>query len=275
MKIPVSVIIPVYNKERYLRKTINSILNQTFQPNEIIIVDDCSFDGSVKIIKKLKNSFSEIKLIELKSNFGVSHARNIGAKYATNELITFLDADDYYANPQKLENEYKLYRNYEDEKIGCCIYSKIVVVDMNEKRVRTSPPNKRYLQGNILENLLEWVDFSIVPRDFIVSKNEFMNVGGYNEKRSQYEDLELLLSLAKNNMFYCTFQDGTAYRQTGVGLSEDRNGSLKINFDEVIKNSLDELPSKRRKNIAFKRNIRRKCMKIYKKMRIAVKKIKG
>lgn len=274
MKIPVSVIIPVYNKEKYLEKTIKSVLNQTFRPNEIIFVDDCSSDDSVKIIKELKKSFEEIKLVELESNSGVSCARNIGAKYATNELITFLDADDYYVNPQKLENEYKLYEHYKKEKIGCCTYSKIVVVDIDEKRMRNSPTNRRYLQGNILEKLLEWVDFSVVPRDYIVSKKEFMNAGGYNEKRSQYEDLELIFALAKNNMFYCTFQDGTAYRQTGTGLSVDRNGSLKRNFDEVILNGLDMLPPKSKNKTTFKRRIRKKCMKIYKSIRIAANKFK-
>lgn len=267
MNVPVSVIVPVYNKEKYLVKATESIINQTYLPMEIIFVDDCSSDESVKVICELKKKYPIIELITLNENSGVSCARNIGAKHAKYDVITFMDADDYYSNTKKIENEYKLYTMYTEKGIRCCVYSKIVLVDDNEKRIKTCKPNRKYLQGDIFTKLLEWIDFATIQRDYLVSKSAFFNVGGYNEKRSQFEDLELLFALARNNMFYCTCEEGTAYRQTGTGLSVDKNGSLKKNFDEVIQNCLRELPFDIKKSIIMKRSIRKRYVKLQKKIK--------
>lgn len=91
----VSVIIPVYNTEEYLEQSIGSVINQSYKNLEIIIVDDCSDDDSVKIIKKFAKEDERIKLIELEERKGVGAARNIGLKKATGEYIYFFDSDDY------------------------------------------------------------------------------------------------------------------------------------------------------------------------------------
>ena len=87
----ISVIIPIYNKVTCIKKTIQSVLNQSYQCIEIICVDDGSTDGSIDVI----NSFADprIKLFS-KENGGVSSARNFGIDHSTGEWIFFLDADD-------------------------------------------------------------------------------------------------------------------------------------------------------------------------------------
>lgn len=89
----VSVIIPVYNQEKYLEKCINSILSQTWNNLEIILVDDGSTDGSVKICDKIAESDKRVKAIH-KSNEGLSTARVTGLKESCGEWILFVDDDD-------------------------------------------------------------------------------------------------------------------------------------------------------------------------------------
>ena len=76
----ISIIIPNYNKEKYIEKCVNSVLEQSYMPKEIIIVDDCSTDNSRRIIEKLAKENETIKLICPKTNGGVSKARNLGLK---------------------------------------------------------------------------------------------------------------------------------------------------------------------------------------------------
>ena len=92
--IKLSVIVPVYNTEKYLRKTLDSLVNQTFKDLEIIIVNDGSTDGSKAIIDEYEKKYENIMAIHLK-NSGVSIARNKGIKKANGKYITFLDSDDY------------------------------------------------------------------------------------------------------------------------------------------------------------------------------------
>ena len=94
MKPKVSIIIPIYNSEKYMDKCINSILNQTLKEIEIILVNDGSIDKSEIICEKYKNIDSRIKLIN-KENGGVSSARNHGVSISEGEFITFVDSDDF------------------------------------------------------------------------------------------------------------------------------------------------------------------------------------
>lgn len=92
----VSVIVPAYNVEKYLFKCINSILNQTYRNIEVIIINDGSTDGTLKILKEIKKQDNRVKIIN-KNNEGVSAARNDGISAACGEYLIFVDADDYIA----------------------------------------------------------------------------------------------------------------------------------------------------------------------------------
>ena len=89
----ISVIVPIYNSEKYLDNTIKSIINQTYKNLEIILVDDGSTDKSYEICKKYQKKDNRIKLFHQK-NKGVSFARNIGIENSNGEFLTFLDSDD-------------------------------------------------------------------------------------------------------------------------------------------------------------------------------------
>ena len=106
MKELVSIIIPVYNGELFLEDTINSVIEQTYTNWELILVNDCSIDSSINIIKEHQKKDSRIKLINNKINSKVAISRNNGVKKAKGRYICFLDADDKW-NREKLEKQIK------------------------------------------------------------------------------------------------------------------------------------------------------------------------
>lgn len=92
----VSIIVPNYNSEEYISDCIDSLINQTYKNIEVLIVDDCSTDNSVEIVKKYVKNNSNVILIKSKQNKGVSNARNEGIKKASGKYIMFSDSDDWY-----------------------------------------------------------------------------------------------------------------------------------------------------------------------------------
>ena len=103
----ISIVIPVYNEAKYLKNVIKSIQYQTLKELEILIVDDKSTDKSVKKVLSLKKEDPRIRLIQNKKNRGILYNRIYGGLQARGEYVTFIDADDLYANPQILELAYK------------------------------------------------------------------------------------------------------------------------------------------------------------------------
>ena len=101
----VSIILPYYKKINYVANTLNSILNQTFQDFEIILIyDDEKFDDLFEIEKDFKNN-PKIKIIKNNKNLGAGISRNIGIKQSNGQIIAFIDADDLW--PNKLEKQIK------------------------------------------------------------------------------------------------------------------------------------------------------------------------
>lgn len=100
--IKISVIIPVYNTEKYLRECLESVINQTLKDIEIICIDDGSTDSSLDILKEYAEIDSRIKVLSQK-NKGVGACRNDGIKISSGEFVCFLDADDYYQYDNNLE----------------------------------------------------------------------------------------------------------------------------------------------------------------------------
>lgn len=91
----ISIIVPVYNTEKYLKKCLDSLINQTFKDIEIVIINDGSTDNSEKIIKEYEQKYSDKIKSYKKENGGLSSARNYGISKANGEYIAFVDSDDY------------------------------------------------------------------------------------------------------------------------------------------------------------------------------------
>lgn len=97
MPVKLSLVIPVYNVEKYLARCLNSCINQTLEDIEILCINDCSKDGSKKILEKYAGKDSRIKIINHDENKGLGAARNTGISYSSGEYVWFIDSDDYIA----------------------------------------------------------------------------------------------------------------------------------------------------------------------------------
>lgn len=126
----VSVIIPVYNTEKFLRKCLDSVCNQTLQDIEIICINDCSTDGSLEILREYAGKDNRIKLIELLENCGAAKARNIGIDIAEGEYLGFVDSDDFI----DLDFYKKLYGKAKETDADA-VKGKLYLYDINTNKV--------------------------------------------------------------------------------------------------------------------------------------------
>lgn len=115
----ISVIVPIYNSGKYLKKCVDSILHQTYTQIEIILVDDGSTDDSYAICKELEKKDNRIVVLQ-KKNGGLSDARNAGLQVAKGEYITFIDSDDYI-HPDMLKVLYNELRKYDADFATCML----------------------------------------------------------------------------------------------------------------------------------------------------------
>ena len=107
----ISIIVPLYNSEKYIHETILSVVNQTYPNWELIIIDDCSSDNSVNIVKKFMQNDKRVKLITNDVNFGsAAKPRNIGIRHAKGQYIAFLDSDDVW-DKNKLQEQLEYMRS--------------------------------------------------------------------------------------------------------------------------------------------------------------------
>ena len=100
----VSIITPTFNAEKYIRETLHSVVNQSYQNWEMILIDDASTDQTVKVINDFAEKDVRFKLLKLSKNCGNGFARNAALEKATGKYIAFLDADDLWF-PLKLEKQ--------------------------------------------------------------------------------------------------------------------------------------------------------------------------
>lgn len=222
MKEELTVIVPNYNKGKYLRECVESIERQSYKPREVIIVDDKSTDESRIIIEELACQYRNIRYIFLDQNGGVSQARNRGLAESTTEFVTFIDSDDFYFEKDKLKNEMQMLVQCENP-YHSLTYSMIKYVD--EKGNNISGKLKRqsliYVYSkHPLSDLLSLKKIVMGPRDYCIAKRLLLDVGAYSYEKDLYEDLDLLMRLACAKVeFICTREWGTAYRQNTGGLS--------------------------------------------------------
>lgn len=182
----ISVIIPLYNKEHQIANTLHSVLRQTFQNFEIVVVDDGSTDGSVQEVEKVNDN--RIRIVRQK-NAGVSAARNKGVKEAHYDLVAFLDADDEWKS-NYLETQYNLFLKYPQCNVYACGYE---FCDSNGI-ISNTIIRKLAFQGEdgVLTNYFEVASCSHPPIcsiSVIVKKTAIVNIGGFPIGVKSGEDL--------------------------------------------------------------------------------------
>jgi len=190
MKNPlVSIIIPTYNREKLILKAIDSVLKQSFQDFEILIIDDASTDATNKVIKELNNN--RITYYRLDKNSGQCVARNYGIRKAKGTYIAFLDSDDEWL-PEKLKLQVDCFKKGED-KLGA-VYGHSYKKDMIKNTTELN--NNNYYRGNIQNRFMEGF-CPPTPSLFLVKKSALEKVNGFDEKLLTFVDIDLWLRLSE------------------------------------------------------------------------------
>jgi len=142
----VSILITTYNSEKYIKECLESILNQTYKNLEIIIIDDCSKDNTLNILKEYKDN--RIKIYSNKHNLGISKNLNKGLNKCNGEYIAIMDSDDW-SYPDRIKKQVKLMEDNQ-KTILCGGYMDICDENLNYKTTRTYPTTDKEIRKIIL-----------------------------------------------------------------------------------------------------------------------------
>jgi len=186
----VSVIVPVYNSEQYLEKCIQSILNQTLDDFELIIVNDGSTDNSHEIILKYEND-ERVKYFKRK-NHGIGNTRNFGIDKATSEYICFVDSDDFI-HESMFENMYNRCVNDNLDFLVCDYYH---YLENSQSIQRFDIPTFDNTTLNESPNLL--LDINLGPCNKFIKKELFNDKSMRFPEDIKYEDMPLIVKLLNN-----------------------------------------------------------------------------
>ena len=181
----ISVIIPVYNRQEFIKRAVESVLKQTLPASQIIVVDDGSSDLTPQILQLYKD---KIKIISTK-NQGVSRARNIGIAHSKYRWITFLDSDDEW-DERKLELQYSFHKNNPHILFSHTFERWI----KNNKTIKPKKHHKKPKGWCFDEN----ISFcKIAPSSVMIDKRVFEKVGYFDENLKVCEDFDLWLRILK------------------------------------------------------------------------------
>ena len=158
MQEKVSVVTPTWNSEKYIRETIRSVQEQTFQNWEMVIVDDCSTDHTVKIVEEIAAQDSRIRILRQEVNQGAGAARTRSMQNATGRYIAYLDADDIW-KPDKLEKQVAFMKE-KDCGFSCTSYEVINDQGMPLNKYVHMLPKVDYV-GFLTNNLLQTVGIMV------------------------------------------------------------------------------------------------------------------
>ena len=230
----VSVIVPIYNVEKYLEKCLKSIINQSYQNIEILLINDGSTDSSLEICKKYKKIDKRIKIIN-KKNGGLSSARNTGLTYANGEIISFIDSDDFIAKDY-IEKLYYCMQKYDSDISICGRYS---VYENGKKRCKYNQIfDKEYSFTSAISemNKFHYFDMSACAKLYKISLFDDIRfpVGKLSE------DYFIMYKLfKKSNGISYTSEPLYYYLQRQNSISNNKN--INEDFIEAAKQQMNDL----------------------------------
>ena len=233
MKELITIIVPIYNSEKYLERCLNSILNQTYSNLEIILINDGSEDSSGKICEDFANKDKRIVLINTE-NDGPAKARNLGLEKATGKYISFVDADDYIENDM-IETLYKVLKeknvdmvraNYDIKKGGKTFFNNEKSLDKLYDKTNMN----EFIQNIISENMKSFIWLLLIKRECI--KDNF------SEEIYIYEDTNFYLTTLSNvNTLYVFSKIVYHYEVNSNSVSRNAE-KISQTIDNLLKSSL-------------------------------------
>lgn len=239
----VSVIIPAYNAAPYLEECLDSVLGQTYQNLEIIIIDDGSPDHQKEVIMPFVKKF-EIVHYHYQDNRGVAAARNKGLVFAKGEYIAFLDADDVW-----LEDNLSLkVRKLKENDFGL-VHSGAYFIDENSDLIEGELAGE---EGNLLNEMLAWKGTQIPgPSSILVKREVLEKVGFWDEKLSTSADQDFFIRVASNYKIGKVPCISWKYRIHGQNMHK--------NIKVMEKDVLYTFQKARKYNLFYSKSFERKC----------------
>lgn len=216
----VSVIIPVYNAQNYIKQAIESVLKQTYTNIEIIIIDDCSTDNSASLIDSYKQIYSNVKYYLLEKNRGAGYARNKAIELATGRFIAFLDSDDiWYEDKIKKQIEFM-------KKVKCPFcYTAIEMIDNEGNLLKKKRNIREFCDYNyLLKNTIIATSTVVIDRKYFSDFKMSLRRGG--------QDYSTWLRLLRNGCIAMGLNESlVSYRISRGSLSSNKLKSIKQIWD--------------------------------------------
>lgn len=289
----VSIIVPVYNVEKYIKKSLSSLVNQTLEDIEIIVVNDGSRDNSKKIIEEFREMYPK-KIIYLeKENGGLSDARNYGIPYAKGEYIAFLDSDDYveknmyedmyktakkenadmvecdfyWEYPNKTKNDVGLVYNGKKEmieKVRVVAWNKLIRREILQKAKIQFPKNCRYEDVEFTYKLIPYLEkVSFLKKPYIHYIQREGSISNFQNERTKeiFTVLNNVLDYYKEKNIYNEYEEELEYIYTRYLFCSSLKRMAKIKdkkirkelLEQTWKNVNNKFPNWK-KNVILKRN---------------------
>jgi cellulose synthase/poly-beta-1,6-N-acetylglucosamine synthase-like glycosyltransferase len=201
----ISVIIPVYNGEKTIQETIESVLNQTFTDFELIIINDGSQDATLEIVERIQDP--RLKVFSY-PNAGQAASRNRGIFHVCGEYISFIDADDLWT-PDKLEAQLKALQANPQAAVA---YSWTNYIDEFSQPLPSQQGSYMTVNGDVYAKLL-LIDFIGSGSNPLIRRQALTEVGGFDESMTPSEDRDLWLRLAARYHFIAVRSPQVLYRQ--------------------------------------------------------------
>ncbi len=216
----VSVIMPAFNSEAYIRQAIDSVLMQTYQNLELLVVDDCSSDGTVGIVEEYQKKDNRVRLFLNSSNSGAAKTRNVAIEKAAGRWIAFLDSDDFWA-ADKLCN----HLTFMVESAVYFSFTPYQTVDLDGNKISSFYPSKKeYTYGDILKSN------SIGCSTAIYDSRRFGKVFML-ENAVKREDMACWLAILKKGEKGVLFNEClTFYREGGQSVSSSKIRMIKYQW---------------------------------------------
>ena len=236
----ISIIIPIYNSEKSLRKCIESVINQTYRNIEIILVNDGSTDSSQKIIEEYKKKDDRIVCIT-KENSGVSDSRNVGIENSNGKYISFVDSDDFIEN-MMIEELYKCLIDKDVDAVRCkaCIDNGKSLEIENFYNLDNKKINSLEIKDNLYHFIIDKESINCFVYTLLIKKDKIVS---FNSKFFFMEDKDFYVRLLLNlNSIYFLNKSLYYYSYNEKSLSKDVNNCEKNIFAILdVTNSIKDL----------------------------------
>jgi len=226
-----TVIMPAYNAKKYISFAIESVLNQTYEDFEFLIIDDRSTDGTSKIIRNYAKQDKRIRIINNKKNMQIAYCLNKGLKSATGTFIARMDPDDI-SMKKRLEKQLKfLIRNPNVAIVG----ANIEIIDKNGKKIAS----RKYPSSSTEMKKIMFRYSPFAHPVIMFRKKVFEKYGGYNEAMVPCEDIDLWFKIGSRHKFATLQENLLQYRLLEASNSHSRlryleNLGLKIKLNAII-----------------------------------------